>query len=36
MGVHIFKSGIKENLGETPGLDSAEFTIKLNSAVKKA
>ena len=36
MGVHIFKSGIKENSGETPGLDSAEFTIKLNSAVKKA
>ena len=36
MGVHIFKSGIKENSGETPGLEGAEFTIKLNSAVEKA
>lgn len=36
MGVHIFKSGIKENSGETLGLEGAEFTIKLNSAVEKA
>ena len=36
MGVHIFKSGIKINSGETPGLEGAEFTIKLNSAVEKA
>ena len=36
MGVHVFKSGIKENSGETPGLEGAEFTIKLNSAVEKA
>lgn len=36
MGVHIFKSGIKENSGATPGLEGAEFTIKLNSAVEKA
>lgn len=36
MGVHIFKSGIKVNSGETPGLEGAEFTIKLNSAVEKA
>ena len=36
MGVHIFKSGIKENSGVTPGLEGAEFTIKLNSAVEKA
>ncbi len=36
MGVHIFKSGIKENSGETPGLECAEFTIKLNSAVERA
>lgn len=36
MGVHIFKSGIKENSGETPGLEGAEFTIKLNLAVEKA
>src|SRR5574344_365031 len=36
MGVHIFKSGIKENSGETPGLEGAEFTIKLNSAVEIA
>lgn len=36
MGVHIFKSGIKENSGATPGLEGAEFTIKLNSAVERA
>lgn len=36
MGVHIFKSGIKENSGETPGLEGVEFTIKLNSAVERA
>lgn len=36
MGVHVFKSGIKTNSGETPGLEGAEFTIKLNSAVEKA
>ena len=36
MGVNIFKSGIKENSGETPGLEGAEFTIKLNSAVERA
>ena len=36
MGVHIFKSGIKENSGETPGLEGAEFTIKLNSTVERA
>ena len=36
MGVHIFKSGVKENSGETPGLEGAEFTIKLNSAVERA
>ena len=36
MGVHIFKSGIKENSGETPGLEGAEFTIKLNSNVQRA
>ena len=29
MGVHIFKSGIKTNSGETPGLEGAEFTFKL-------
>lgn len=33
MGVHIFKSGIKVKSGETPGLEGAEFTIKLNSSV---
>ena len=36
MGLHIFKSGIKENSGVTPGLAGAEFTIKLNSSVEKA
>ena len=29
MGVHIFKSGIKENSGETLELEGAEFTLKL-------
>ena len=36
MQVHIFKSGIKENSGLTPGLEGARFSIKLNSAVEKA
>ena len=36
MQVHIFKSGIKENSGETPGLEGAEFTIKLNRQVEEA
>ena len=36
MGLHIFKSGIKENSGVTPGLAGAEFTIKLNADVEKA
>ena len=36
MGLHIFKSGIKENSGVTPGLAGAEFTIKLNSDVENA
>lgn len=36
MGLHIFKSGIKENSGVTPGLAGAEFTIKLNSSVEEA
>ena len=36
MGLHIFKSGIKENSGVTPGLAGAEFTIKLNSSVEKS
>ena len=36
MGVHIYKSGIKINSGLTPGLEGAEFTIKLNSSVEKA
>ncbi|MBQ9298819.1 MAG: hypothetical protein IJ223_07365 [Clostridia bacterium] len=36
MGVHIFKSGIKENTGVTPGLEGVEFTIKLYSDVEKA
>ena len=34
MQVHIFKSGIKVNSGETPGLEGAEFTIKLNRLVE--
>lgn len=36
MGIHIYKSGIKINSGLTPGLEGAEFTIKLNSSVEKA
>ena len=36
MRVHIFKSGIDVNSGKTPGLEGAEFTIKLNSAVQRA
>lgn len=36
MQVHIFKSGIKVNSGETPGLEGAEFTIKLNRNVEEA
>ena len=36
MQVHIFKSGIKVNSGETPGLEGAEFTIKLNRLVQEA
>ena len=36
MRVHIFKSGIKINSGETPGLAGSTFTIKLNSSVQKA
>ena len=36
MGLHIFKSGIKENSGVTSGLAGAEFTIKLNSSVEEA
>ena len=36
MGVHVFKSGIKTNSGETPGLEGAEFTIKLYKDVQNA
>ena len=36
MKLHIFKSGIKINSGVTPGLQGAEFTIKLLSAVEEA
>ena len=36
MQVHIFKSGIKVNSGETPGLEGGEFTIKLNRLVEEA
>lgn len=36
MQVHIFKSGIKENSGLTPGLEGTKFSIKLNSAVERA
>ncbi len=36
MRIHIFKSGIDVNSGETPGLAGAVFTIKLNSAVQRA
>lgn len=36
MQVHIFKSGIKENSGIIPGLEGAEFSIKLYSQVEEA
>ena len=36
MQVHIFKSGIKENSGLVPGLQGAEFTIKLYNQVEDA
>ena len=36
MQVHIFKSGIKENSGLVPGLQGAEFTIKLYNQVEAA
>lgn len=36
MGVHIFKSGINIQSGLVEGLEGAEFTIKLNSAVERA
>lgn len=36
MGVHIFKSGINVQSGLVQGLEGAEFSIKLNSAVEKA
>lgn len=36
MGVHIFKSGINIQSGLVQGLEGAEFSIKLNSAVEKA
>ena len=36
MQLHIFKSGIKVQSGLVQGLEGAEFTIKLNSAVEKA
>lgn len=36
MQVHIYKSGIKENSGLVPGLQGAEFTMKLYSDVEKA
>ena len=36
MRIHIFKSGIKVNSGETPGLAGSIFTIKLNSDVQRA
>lgn len=36
MGVHIFKSGINIQSGLLQGLEGAEFSIKLNSAVEKA
>lgn len=36
MQVHIYKSGIKENNGLVPGLQGAEFTIKLYKDVEKA
>ena len=34
--IHLFKSGIKVNSDETPGLEGAEFTIKLKSNVDEA
>lgn len=36
MGVHIFKSGINIQSGLVQGLEEAEFSIKLSSAVEKA
>lgn len=36
MQVHIYKSGIKENSGLVPGLEGAEFTIKLYTDVQEA
>lgn len=36
MQVHIYKSGIKENSGLVPGLQGAEFTMKLYSDVEKS
>lgn len=36
MGLHIFKSGINIQSGLVEGLEGAEFTIKLNSAVERA
>lgn len=36
MGVHVFKSGIKEISGVITGLEGVEFTIKLKSAVERA
>lgn len=36
MEVHIFKSGINIQSGLVQGLEGAEFSIKLNSAVEKA
>ena len=36
MGVHIFKTCIENNSIENSGLEGAEFTIKLNSAVERA
>lgn len=36
MQLHVFKSGIKVQSGLVQGLEGAEFTIKLNSAVEKA
>ena len=34
--IHLFKSGIKVNSDETPGLEGAQFTIKLKSNVDEA
>jgi len=36
MRIHIYKSGIKVDSGKVPGLEGAEFTIKLNNAVQRA